>query len=194
MVETVAPTGHDLPNPAFQHVTVVADETVDGDLRRPASAWCDPAHQDREARRAVNGVRPHAGVDFTIAGTPVTTDVNGQACVDGLLFGDYDVVETVPAGYVADGDTTKSVTVDNAATCDDDPYGGETVSFSNTPLTNVTVTVDSQIEGGTASTIDCVVGRCRDRSSDRRREPGPHRPGSDRRWSVRSSSIRDSYQ
>ena len=29
------------------------------------------------------------------------------------------------------------------------------VSFSNTPLTNVTVSVDSQIDGGTASTIDC---------------------------------------
>ena len=60
-------------------------------------------------------------------------------------------------GYVADGDTTKSVTVDNSATCDGDPYAGETVSFSNTPLTNVTVSVDSQIDGGTASTIDCVV-------------------------------------
>ena len=47
------------------------------------------------------------------------------------------------------------MTVDNAATCADDPFRGETVSFHNTPLTNLTVSVDSQIDGGTASTIDC---------------------------------------
>jgi hypothetical protein len=32
---------------------------------------------------------------------------------------------------------------------------GETVAFGNTPLTNVTVSVDSQIVGGTDSEIDC---------------------------------------
>jgi len=52
----------------------------------------------------------------------------------------------------------KSVTVDNNASCSDNPYGGETVSFHNTPLTNITVTVDSQIPGGTSSTITCVPG------------------------------------
>jgi hypothetical protein len=29
------------------------------------------------------------------------------------------------------------------------------VTFTNMPLTNITVSVDSQIPGGTASTIDC---------------------------------------
>ena len=82
----------------------------------------------------------------------------GQACVDGLLFGSYNVVETVPAGYVADGATTKSVTVNNAATCAAVPYAGETVAFGNTPLTNVTVSVNSQIDGGTASIINCGSG------------------------------------
>jgi hypothetical protein len=47
------------------------------------------------------------------------------------------------------------VLVNNNATCADSPYGGETVAFGNTPLTNLTVSVDSQIVGGTASTIDC---------------------------------------
>ena len=61
----------------------------------------------------------------------------------------------MPDGYAADGDTTKSVTVDNAATCDDDPYGGETVGFNNTPLTDVSITVDSQVDGGTATVVDC---------------------------------------
>ncbi len=111
---------------------------------------------------ATPGNDAHAGVQFTIGGTPVTTDANGQACVDGLAFGSYDVVETVPAGYVGEGGSTttvtKSVTVDNAATCAGSPYGGESVSFHNTPLTNITVSVDSQVDGGTASTIDCGAG------------------------------------
>ena len=41
--------------------------------------------------------------------------------------------------------------------CIRDSYGGETVSFHNTPLTNLSVSVDSQVPGGTSSTIDCVV-------------------------------------
>jgi hypothetical protein len=97
----------------------------------------------------------HAGVEFTVDGTTVTTDANGEACVDGLVFGTYTVTESVPAGYVSD-DPSKDVLVDNTATCEDDPYGGETVSFHNTPLTNVTVSVNSQIDGGTASTIVCT--------------------------------------
>jgi uncharacterized surface anchored protein len=105
---------------------------------------------------AAGGVVPQEGVDFTIAGQTVTTDADGIACVDGLLFDDYDVTETVPTGYAAAGELTKSVTVDNKASCTDDPYGGETVSFVNNPLTDITVSVDSQIDGGTSSTIDCV--------------------------------------
>jgi hypothetical protein len=48
------------------------------------------------------------------------------------------------------------VTVDNIAACSDNPYGGETVSFHNMPLTQITVSVDSKVEGGTSSTIVCV--------------------------------------
>jgi hypothetical protein len=32
---------------------------------------------------------------------------------------------------------------------------GESVSFHNTPLTDLTVSVNSQVDGGTASTISC---------------------------------------
>jgi Prealbumin-like fold domain len=105
---------------------------------------------------------PHAGVTFTItgpglpaAGTTVVTDAQGKACLGGLQAGNYTVTETVPSGYHADGDTSKTVAVDSVGTCQS---GAETVSFSNTPLTDISVSVNSQVDGGTASTINCVDG------------------------------------
>jgi hypothetical protein len=90
-----------------------------------------------------------------VNGVTKQTDANGVACFDGLTFGAYTVHETVSAGYHVDAND-QQVTVDNAATCSDNPYVGETVSFHNTPLTNLTVSVDSQVDGGTSSTIVCV--------------------------------------
>jgi hypothetical protein len=105
------------------------------------------------------GSHPHPDVSFTVNGVTKTTGTNGKVCFDGLEFAaggtSYNVTETVPAGYHADGATTKAVLVNNNAKCSDSPYVGETVAFGNTPLTNVTVSVDSQIVGGTDSEIDC---------------------------------------
>jgi hypothetical protein len=110
-----------------------------------------------------SGDHPHAGVDFKITGgsldangTTVTTDANGHACLDGLVVssfvGDYTVTEVVPSGYHANK-ASDTVSVTQEASCGD---GNEAnVSFHNTPLTNVKVSVDSQVDGGTASTIDC---------------------------------------
>jgi Prealbumin-like fold domain len=105
------------------------------------------------------GNHPHAGVDFTVTGPggfsqTVTTNAAGVACVDGLIFGDYVATETVPAGYSSD-DAVKEATVNNNATCEDSPFVGEPLTFHNTPLTNITISVDSQVDGGTASTINC---------------------------------------
>jgi hypothetical protein len=117
--------------------------------------------KDRKHAASDPATQPHPGVTFTVtggglpAGTTVTTDADGVACLDGLAFAGYTVTESVPAGYVSD-DSEQTVTVDNTASCGDDPYGGESVAFHNTPLTNVTVSVDSQIDGGTASTIVCT--------------------------------------
>jgi len=102
------------------------------------------------------GNHPHAGVSFTVNGVTKQTDANGVACFDGLNFASYTVHETVPAGYKVDAND-KSVTVDNTATCADNPYVGETVSFHNTPLTDLTVSVNSQVTGGTNSKITCSV-------------------------------------
>ena len=111
------------------------------------------------------GDHPHPEVTFTVtggelpaSGVTAVTNSTGIACVDGLVLsshvGAYTVTETVPNGYVADGLTAQSVSVTTEATCP----GGDPVSFSNTPLTNLTVSVDSQVDGGTASTIDCGAG------------------------------------
>jgi hypothetical protein len=113
----------------------------------------------KTAKHAVSGPGDHplAGVTFTVEGVPKQTDANGQACFDGLSIGSHDVVETLPAGYASDdASLTKSVNVDHAATCAGG--GGNTVSFHNTPLTNITISVDSQVDGGTASTITCDDG------------------------------------
>jgi hypothetical protein len=108
------------------------------------------------------GDHPHAGVDFKISGgslsstVTVTTDANGEACLDGLVLssfvGDYTVEEVVPNGYLATP-TSDTVTVTTEATCGSGNEAG--TSFENTPLTDITVTVDSQVDGGTASTITC---------------------------------------
>jgi hypothetical protein len=100
------------------------------------------------------GDHPHAGVNFTVNGVTKATDANGQACFDGLAFNTYTVTETVPSGYVSDDDS-QDVVVDNAAKCSDDPFGGETVSFHNTPLTDVSISINSQVDGGTATTVSC---------------------------------------
>jgi len=85
------------------------------------------------------------------------TDANGIACFDNLLFGSYTVHETVPAGYhVQTGDQDQSITVNNKASCSDATYVGETARIDNIPLTNLTVSVSSQVTGGTNSKITCT--------------------------------------
>jgi hypothetical protein len=113
-----------------------------------------------------SGDHPHAGVTFTITGgelpaggvTAVTAG-NGIACASGLVLssfvGDYTVTETVPSGYSADnGPQTVSVTTESAGCGSNDSPAA--VTFRNTPLTDITVSVNSQVDGGTASTMTCT--------------------------------------
>ena len=105
-----------------------------------------------------------AGAGFSIAGpngysNNVSTGGDGTVCVDHLSFGSYLVTETsAPAGYRIDDLTPHSVTVDTSSTCGD---GHEaTFAATDTPLTDVTMTVASEAVGGTVSTITCtpVIG------------------------------------
>ena len=91
--------------------------------------------------------------DFGSGTHTVSTDANGAACVDGLPPGDATVSETgPPTGYSAGADQT--VTVVGGTTCAN--ADGVVASFTNIPLTDITFSVDSQVDGGTASTMDCV--------------------------------------
>jgi hypothetical protein len=115
---------------------------------------------------------PLAGATFSVTGpspstdpvtgSPFTTDANGEVCVDGLAFGDYSVTETgAPAGYAIDDPAARTVTVDTNATCEDATYVGESSAFTDTPLTDLTLHVESRSDGGggtgaTESSISCV--------------------------------------
>ncbi|NUR46869.1 MAG: prealbumin-like fold domain-containing protein [Hamadaea sp.] len=153
VVETVVPPGHD--GAADQHITITAGGTVTLDpVTDPRKRGAIRVSKTEKHVAAPTGSQPQAGVSFTVNGVTKQTDANGRACFDNLLFGSYTVHETVPANYVGEGD--KTVTVDNAATCADSPYAGETVSFVNVPLTTITVSSTSQVPGGTGSRISCT--------------------------------------
>ncbi|MFE5671200.1 prealbumin-like fold domain-containing protein [Agromyces sp. NPDC056523] len=104
------------------------------------------------------GDHPQADVEFTVTGGGLvdplvgTTDADGLLCFEGLTAGTYTVTETVPDGYVS-ADAEQDGTVVAQSDCDT----ATPVEFSNTPLTDLTVSVDSQVDGGTFSSISCDV-------------------------------------
>jgi hypothetical protein len=111
---------------------------------------------------------PLAGAKFSIndpggtalPGSPFMTDNNGVVCVDGLTaLGNYTVQEvSPPTGYSTDDTTAHTVNVTGSnAKCTDTTFNGQTLAFTDTPLTNLTITVNSQVSGGTKSSITCVI-------------------------------------
>jgi hypothetical protein len=101
------------------------------------------------------------GATFAISGpngysNTVTSGADGTVCVDGLLFGSYNVQETfAPNGYMINDGTVHAVNVNASATCSDNPFGGVALSFADTPLTDITISASSEALGGTESTITC---------------------------------------
>jgi hypothetical protein len=120
-------------------------------------------HKTAKHAAEEDNVIEQADVVFTITnatnGTSVqvTTDASGNACAEGLpvsvLDGEYTITESVPAGYVNHAPAQSYSVVE-----DTDCASAMVASFVNTPLTNVDVVIDSIIEGGTASTVDCGGG------------------------------------
>jgi len=167
--ETAVPDGYHKADP--QCFTLDLDEEESLNFVDPRKLGAIMITKTRKHAADGSGDHAHAGVEFTITGgelppggSMVTTAADGTTCLDGLvisdLVGDYTVTESVPAGYVADGDNPKTVSVTNAAMTDISCGSGneDSVSFANTPLTDITVSVDSLVDGGTASTIECKLG------------------------------------
>jgi len=104
---------------------------------------------------------PLAGATFSITGpnsfsSSVTTGSNGTVCVDSLPFGTYTVTETAaPNGYAIDTTAGQSVPVNANAKCSDSPFGGSTVSFTDTPLSDFQVNFRDGGSGATSATISC---------------------------------------
>ncbi|MFC7493417.1 MULTISPECIES: MSCRAMM family protein [unclassified Nocardioides] len=166
----VSATCDDGSNPAA--IGLSAGETVTCTFHDAREKGAIEIVKTRKHAADGSGDHPHSGVTFTItggelpaAGIPVTTNANGIACLDNLPLsssvGNYTVTESVPAGYVSD-DAEKTVSVTTEDACGGADNEAQ-VSFHNTPLTNVTVSVDSQVPGGTASTISCVDGEGADK-------------------------------
>lgn len=157
VVETVTPAGYNTA--ADQHVTVAADTTV-------TLTFVNPRKQGaikivKTAKHADSPTTsPNLQATFVIkqgtttVATVQTNATTGIACVGGLFFGNYTVDETAgQAGYQLDP-SVENVTISTEGTCPNSP--SNTVNFENVPLTNITVSVSSQVTGGTNSKITCT--------------------------------------
>jgi hypothetical protein len=153
--------------------TTVSGKTVTVNLAIGATVVC--VYQNNQQTGALKIIKksvktagtPLAGAKFSIkdpsgnalAGSPFTTDSNGVICKDGLTaLGDYKVQETAaPTGYDIDDSTEHTVTVvASNAKCSDTTFTGQSLSFTDTPLTDLSAHVESQVSGGTKSSITCT--------------------------------------
>ena len=156
IVETTTPTGFETAPP--QSESVVASQTVTLTFVDPAQTGAirivkTAKHADTSGATSANLVAGFSITDSENATHTVTTNAMGRACVAGLPLGSARVSETtVPGGYDAPADVTVTVVKGDCS------VGGTAVnaSFENTPLTDLTVSVHSQVPGATASRITCT--------------------------------------
>jgi hypothetical protein len=142
-------------NPFQANLTVTADGTL-------TCLYVDQAQgailvtKTAKNHNLGSGQHPLAGATFTVNGVSKPTDANGQACFDGLTIGTaYTVAETsAPSGYAIDT-ASQSVTPTSAANCSGTgtPTG---VSFTDSPLTDLSVSATAEVAGVTNSKITCV--------------------------------------
>jgi Prealbumin-like fold domain len=121
------------------------------------------------SKTSIKGATALAGVTFDVSTdaadtkliTTLTTGADGTACVAGLVWSGtgttyYVTEKSAPAGYSIDKTSATGVPVTQNGTCGS---GHEaTASFTDSPLTDLVVTVTSEVSGagGTQSTITCV--------------------------------------
>jgi hypothetical protein len=155
VVETTVPAGVDAAADAaisVSNTTTVVVNLVDPRQRGAIRVVKTAKHFDSASS-------PNLAATFTVkqngasVGTITTDGTTGLGCLGNLTLATYTVEETTgPAGYLKDPDV-ETVNVDTKGTC---AAGYKTVSFENKPLSNITVSFQSQVTGGTAATIDCT--------------------------------------
>jgi len=164
-VETTGVPNHDLaPDQSFTLSTSTPDLTISltfVDPRQPGAILITKTAKNHSLGA---GQHPLAGAVFDVTdsnGNSVgggTTDANGQVCVGNLALGaTYTVTEaSAPTGYSIDT-PSKPVTISGSATCGsghEDP-----VTFTDTPLSDVSVTFTSNAGSGvTTGEINCGAG------------------------------------
>ncbi len=90
-------------------------------------------------------------------GSDLVTGSAGTVCLDQLSFGTYYVQETAaPSGYAIDKSSAVSAAVNVSAKCSDATFVGQSLAFTDTPLTDILVSATSEATGGTKTTITCV--------------------------------------
>jgi hypothetical protein len=113
----------------------------------------------RICTNGTNGADPPATCTVAKAGSDdLPTGSDGTVCIDNVPFGDYYVSEkSPPSGYAVDDTHAHKVTVNvNGATCTAATFTGQSISFTDTPLTDLLVTVTSEVSGATKSGVKCV--------------------------------------
>ena len=169
ITEVSPPPDYEPADPASQTVTVTDNGTCAA--RIAAGSPPDATFQNAPSKGAIQVTKtakhadssgatsPNLGATFTVkqgattVGTITTDPVTGKGCLGGLAFGSYTVMEmTAPTGYAIDTDV-EAAQVSAKGDCSG---GFVNVSFQNTPLTDITVSVNSQVAGGTASDISCT--------------------------------------
>jgi Prealbumin-like fold domain len=145
----------DVSNPAKANISVAPGGRVTCTYVNQASGAILVTKTAKDHNSGNGDQHPLAGASFTVNGVSKVTDANGQACFDGLAIGtSYTVTETAaPTGYSIDT-ASKSVTPTSPASCTAGTPNG--VSFTDSPLTDVSVTATSEVDGVTNSKITCL--------------------------------------
>jgi Prealbumin-like fold domain len=157
-----------LSGSTISNITVAVDETV-------TCTFNDQKHLGaiRVTKQSSKDSSNLNGATFTVVGGSVNTTLTtgsgsnaaGTACIDHLPWGTYTVTETgAPSGYKIDNPTGVSVDVDHNADCAGNGTPNAPATFTDTPLSKITVSFESLAAGNpTSATIECSTA---DGSSD----------------------------
>lgn len=123
LVETKAPAGYHLPEPALRETRIIITHNTDYDYILPGITnqmlrTIKIVKIDEDSLNPLEGAKFNVYKDGIKVGT-MTTDENGEAEIDDLLLGEYTIVETTPpTGYQMplNPNTTVSLKTGAAAT------------------------------------------------------------------------------